>query len=98
LTLTELAAVVGMNPHHFCRAFKQSTGCPPHRYVLNRRVERAKRLLTEDHLPLAEIGLTVGFQNQSHFTTVFHRLTGVTPKTYRKGAERKCGYARQDVR
>ena len=85
LTLSELARVVGMNPHYFCRAFKQSTGCPPHRYVMNCRVERAKSLLADKRLPLAEVGLSVGFQNQSHFTTIFHRLTGVTPKTYRNG-------------
>jgi AraC family transcriptional regulator len=97
LTLSDLAAVARMNPHHFSRAFKQSTGYPPHRYVNNCRVDRAKRLLTEDRLPLAEVGLSVGFQNQSHFTTLFHRLTGVTPKTYRKGSEPKCGYARHDM-
>jgi len=85
LTLSELAAVAGINPHHFSRAFKQSAGCPPHRYVIKCRMERAKKLLAEDCLPLVEVGLSVGFQNQSHFTTLFHRLTGVTPKTYRNG-------------
>jgi AraC family transcriptional regulator len=48
LTLAELAAVAGMNPHSFSRAFKQATGTPPHRYVSNRRVERAKTLLADD--------------------------------------------------
>lgn len=85
LTLAELAAVAGMNPHHFSRAFKLATGCPPHQYVINCRVERAKKLLADDCLPLVEVGLSVGFQNQSHFTTLFHRLTGVTPKAYRNG-------------
>jgi AraC family transcriptional regulator len=85
LTLAELAAVAGMNPHSFSRAFKQSTGTPPHRYVSNCRVERAKTLLADDELPLVEVGLSVGFQTQSHFTTLFHRLTGVTPKAFRDG-------------
>ena len=98
LTISDLAAVARMNLHHFSRAFKQSTGYPPHRYVNNCRVERAKRLLREDRLPLAEVGFTVGFQNQSHFTTLFHKLTGVTPKTYRKGSQPTCGYARHDLR
>ena len=74
-----------MNPHYFSRAFKQATGTPPHRFVTNCRVEKAKRLLAEDKLPLVEIGLSVGFQNQSHFTTLFHKLTGLTPKAYRDG-------------
>jgi AraC family transcriptional regulator len=85
LTLADIAYVAGMNPHYFSRAFKQATGTPPHRYVTNCRVEKAKRLLERDELPLVEIGLRVGFQNQSHFTTLFHKFTGVTPKTYRNG-------------
>jgi AraC family transcriptional regulator len=85
LTLAEIAHVAGMNPHYFSRAFKQATGTPPHKYVTNCRVETAKRLLAEDELPLVEIGLSVGFQNQSHFTTLFHKLTGMTPKAYRDG-------------
>ena len=85
LTLAEIARVAGMSPHYFSRAFKQSTGTPPHRYVTNCRVEQAKRLLTDEELPLAEVGLRVGFPNQSHFTTLFHRLTGVTPKAFRDG-------------
>ena len=85
LTLAELAAVTGMSAHYFSRAFKQSTGTPPHRYVTNCRVERAKRLLADDGLPLVEVGFSVGFQNQSHFTTLFHKLTGLTPKAYRDG-------------
>jgi len=85
LTLAEIAHVAAMNPHYFSRAFKQATGTPPHRYVTNCRVERAKKLLAQDELPLVEIGLSVGFQNQSHFTTLFHKLTGVTPKAYRDG-------------
>jgi AraC family transcriptional regulator len=83
LTLAEIARVAGMNPHYFSRAFRQSTGIPPHRYVINCRVAKAKGLLANGVLPLVEIGLTVGFQNQSHFTTLFHKLTGVTPKAYR---------------
>lgn len=85
LTLAELADVAGMSAHHFSRAFKQSTGTPPHRYVTNCRVEGAKRLLADDCLPLVEVGFSVGLQNQSHFTTLFHRLTGVTPKAFRDG-------------
>lgn len=85
LTLAELADVAGMNPHSFSRAFKHTTGIPPHRYVMNSRIEMAKRLLADESLPLVEVGLSVGFQNQSHFTTLFHKLTGVTPRAFREG-------------
>lgn len=83
LTLAEIADVAHMSPHYFSRAFRNSTGTPPHRYVIDRRIERAKTLLSEKYLPLVEVGLSVGFQNQSHFTTLFHKRTGVTPKVYR---------------
>ena len=83
LTLAEIADVAHMSPHYFSRAFRNSTGMPPHRYVIDRRIEKAKTLLSDNHLPLVEVGLSVGFQNQSHFTTLFHKRTGFTPKTYR---------------
>jgi AraC family transcriptional regulator len=53
--------------------------------MINCRVEEAKRLLADDELPLVDVGLSVGYQNQSRFTTLFRRLTGVTPKAYRDG-------------
>lgn len=83
-SLTEVAAVVGVSMHHFARAFKQSTGIPPHRYLMERRVERAKVLLAQTNLPLPEIAFRLGFSSQSHFTTVFRQTTGTTPKNYRK--------------
>lgn len=84
-SLTEVAAVIGVSMHHFARAFKQSTGIPPHRYLMERRVERAKVLLGQTDLQLPEIALRLGFSSQSHFTTVFRQVTGTTPKNYRKG-------------
>jgi AraC family transcriptional regulator len=83
LTLAEIAEVAHMSPHYFSRVFRKSTGTPPHRYVIDRRIEKAKTLLSDKHLPLVEVGLSVGFQNQSHFTTLFHKRTGLTPKVYR---------------
>ena len=83
LTLAEIAAVARMSPHYFSRAFRKSTGIPPHRYVVDRRIEKAKTLLSDNYLPLVEVGLSVGFPNQSHFTTLFHKRTGITPKAYR---------------
>lgn len=83
LTLAEIADVAHMSPHYFSRAFRNSTGVPPHSYVIDRRIEKAKALLSDNDLRLVEVGLSVGFQNQSHLTTLFHKRTGVTPKVYR---------------
>jgi len=83
LTLSELAATVGMSPYHFARVFKQLTGFPPHQYLVQRRLEQAKMLLAATDLAIAEIAYRVGFANQSHFTTLFRKHTAVTPKAYR---------------
>jgi AraC family transcriptional regulator len=85
LTLDVMAEVTGMNPFHFARTFRRQFGETPHRYVLRRRIERAKRLLSESETPLVEIALTCGFASQSHFTSTFRRQVGVTPSQYRNG-------------
>jgi AraC family transcriptional regulator len=83
LALTEIAAVAQTSLAHFARLFKQATGQTPHQYVTRRRIERAKRLLTETEWPLIDIGHQVGFTDQSYFTAVFRRYVGTTPKGYR---------------
>ncbi len=83
LTLAEIAASVGMSPYHFARAFKQITGFPPHQYLIKRRIEKAKCLLADSNLAIAEIAYRVGFASQSHFTTLFRKHTTTTPKAYR---------------
>jgi AraC family transcriptional regulator len=84
ITLAEIGTQVEMSPYHFARLFKRSTGIAPHQYVLDRRIERAKTLLSETTLPLAEIAYRLGFASQSHFTALFRRFTSTTPKAYRK--------------
>jgi len=81
--LTELAQVAGMSQYRFARAFKQSTGLPPHQYLLSCRIERAKHLLRNTQLSIAQISYSLGFASQSHFTTTFRRLITTTPKAYR---------------
>lgn len=81
--LAELARLVHMSPFHFARLFKISTGLPPHRFVVARRMEQAKRLLASGDLPIATVGRVVGFRTASHFSAAFHRVTGMTPSTYR---------------
>jgi AraC family transcriptional regulator len=83
LALGDLAKEVRMSYYHFSRAFKQSMGSSPTHYIAERRVDRARKLLEETDQPIAEVALRAGFSSQSHFTTTFHKMTGVTPKTFR---------------
>jgi AraC family transcriptional regulator len=84
LRLERLAEVAGVARHHFSREFKKATGVPPHRFVMERRVERATELLARSDLPIARIAHDVGMSSQSHLTTVFRRMVGDTPLGYRK--------------
>jgi AraC family transcriptional regulator len=83
IAIEDMAALVPMSQFHFARAFKSATGETPHKYLIQRRMERAKVLLTVTQLAIAEVAYRVGFSNQSHFTTHFRKATGVTPKDYR---------------
>jgi AraC family transcriptional regulator len=83
IKLTNLATEVGISQYYFCRLFKQSMGITPYQYLLQQRIEQAKKLLKKDDLLIADIALICGFNGQSHFTYQFRKLTGVTPKTYR---------------
>jgi AraC family transcriptional regulator len=86
-TLALMAAVVGLNPYHFARQFKATTGLPPHQYVIARRVERAKEFLqTGVDLSLAEVALRAGFSDQSKLSHHFKRLVGITPGQFRTPA------------
>ncbi len=87
LPIARLAACINMSPFHFARLFKQATGQAPHAYLLTRRVERAKQLLSEQALPLVSVATSVGFQTQGHFTEVFRRYAGLTPRHYRLAAK-----------
>jgi AraC-like DNA-binding protein len=84
LSLAELAAVTDLSKSHFSRAFRRSTGLPPHQYQLNARVERAKHLLRRSDLTLTQIGSDCGFKEQSQFIRAFRRLVGVSPGTWRR--------------
>jgi AraC family transcriptional regulator len=83
IRVEQLAAAVHLSPYHFARMFKKATGQPPHTYITMQRMEHAKELLRDSDLPLVEVAASVGFQTQAHFTGVFHRYTGRTPRVYR---------------
>ena len=83
LSLSELAAVAYLSPYHFARLFKASTGFAPHQYVIGRRIERAKLLLSTTNWSLAVIAHAVGFAHESHLALHFKRLTGLLPSSYR---------------
>jgi len=84
VTLGELAAVAGLSLYHFCRAFKQATGLPPHRYQVMLRINRAKDLLANSTLTVGEIAAAVGYEDQSQLARLFRREVGLTPSDYRR--------------
>ena len=83
LSLSELAAVAYLSPYHFARLFKASTGFAPHQYVIGRRIERAKLLLSTTNWSPTAIAHAVGFAHESHLALHFKRLTGLLPSSYR---------------
>lgn len=82
--LAALASLVELSTYHFARAFKRSFGLPPHRYHTNRRIERARALLSDPRTPVAEVAARVGFSGASAFAATFRRTTGQTPTDYRR--------------
>lgn len=84
LTLEVLAEVARLSPHHLCHLFKDSLGISIHQYVLKERIRVAKQILVEEDTTLADTAMATGFANQSHFTVVFRRYTGTTPRKYRQ--------------
>jgi AraC family transcriptional regulator len=85
VTIEAMAARVGLSPFHFARAFKQATGKSPHRFLLERRLERARAAIERgDGEALGAIALRLGFADQSHLTRLFRRRYGVTPASLRR--------------
>ena len=84
IRLEVLAEVAGLSRCHFARAFKQSVGIAPHGYVMQRRLERAERLLADTELSLSQVALDSGFADQSHFSSCFRKHCGTSPRSFRR--------------
>jgi AraC family transcriptional regulator len=82
LRVAELAALVELTPHYLTRLFRNSFGMTPHRYVLQQRLEAAKRML-RTNAAIADVAYSLGFSSQAHFTQAFRRYTGSTPARLR---------------
>ena len=82
--LSRLALECVLAVRHFTRAFRQSVGMPPHRYLLKRRIEHARELLRNPTLSLLEVALACGFSDQSHFTRLFRASMGMSPGAWRR--------------
>jgi AraC family transcriptional regulator len=82
IDLAQLADGVGLSKSHFCRGFKETTGLPPHKWLIGARVEKAKEHLLAGKLSLSEIALEVGFSDQSHFTRTFSKNERISPRAW----------------
>ena len=84
ISLATLAELTGLSQSHFGRAFKASTGLPPHQWLLRARIRGAQQLLLTHDLPVAHIALAAGFSEQSHLHRAFRQIVGLTPREWRR--------------
>ena len=84
ITLEHMATEAGLSPFHFARLFKQTIGETPYQFVMDYRIEQAKKMLADTARPMIDIALSCGFSDQAHFSRVFKQLAGKTPKDWRK--------------
>lgn len=86
LSLADIASSTGLTRMHFAAQFRRATGMRPHEFLLQKRIERAQALLRTSRHSMLDVALGCGFRSQAHFTTVFKRLTGATPKSWQTSA------------
>jgi transcriptional regulator GlxA family with amidase domain len=91
-----LASVSGVSEAHFARSFKEAFGAPPHRYLLTRRIERAKALLRDTDTPIIEIALETGWQSLGTFGRQFRDIIGESPSEFR-AREQAAAHSLQEV-
>jgi transcriptional regulator GlxA family with amidase domain len=94
--IPRLASVSGVSEAHFARSFKEAFGVPPHRYLLTRRIERAKALLRDTDLPIIEVAFQTGWNSLGTFGRIFRDVTGVSPTRLRE-REQSAEHRLEDV-
>jgi AraC-like DNA-binding protein len=95
VSTADVASAIGLTRMHFAAQFRAATGLRPHEYMLRRRIERAQEMLIRTSMPVVDIALSVGFQSQSHFTSIFRRLVGQPPHAWRRSREPRTNEARE---
>lgn len=85
--LTDVSDALSLNPCYFCSLFKTHTGASFNQYLTDLRIEKAKTLLVDTDLPIIDIAMSVGYNNQSYFSLIFKRQVGATPTVYRRKAQ-----------
>lgn len=91
IRVVDLSAAVGLSATHFSRAFGRSFGEPPHVYLIQRRIDRARHLMLTSDISLSDLAAACGFSDQAHFCRLFRRYTGRTPAVWRRDATRADG-------
>lgn len=81
ITIADLSNISTLSPYHLIRIFKKNTGITPHQYLVNVRIQRARRLLADGE-DIVEVAYKTGFSDQSHLTRTFKRIVGITPGRY----------------
>lgn len=84
LTLESLSQIVYISKHHLAHMFKNKIGVPPISYLINKRMDEAKRLLTETNMGILEISNIIGYENQNYFSQLFKKIVGESPLHYRQ--------------
>lgn len=84
MILADLADLIDVSKEHFCRAFRRTTGMPPHQWLLRKRIARARELLADRSLSLTAVAQEVGYSGQAAFGVAFRKVTGMTPGQYRR--------------
>jgi AraC family transcriptional regulator len=80
--LVDLANLVHLSAYHFGRLFKQTIGLSPYQFILQMKIEYAKKLIMENAGPLGEIAYQLNFSDQAHFSNAFRKATGISPREY----------------